>query len=109
MVAVRCVRAIFDPRAGMVQMAVKNCLLSLIVIDAAVVLAMAGRFWACMSCVLLCRPCFWAAGSRRPEVGSKGTRRRCQTAPGLITLGVAVDAKRLQVDRHRLGPRSNGS
>jgi hypothetical protein len=52
-VGVRCGRAILDPRAGIVQQAVGNCLLSLIVIDAAAVLAMDGRFWACMVLLLL--------------------------------------------------------
>ena len=52
-IGVRCGRAILDPRAGFVQLAVKNCLLSLIVINAAAVLAMDGRFWACMVLLLL--------------------------------------------------------
>ena len=49
----RCVRAILDPRARLVQLAVRNCLMSLIVIDAAVVLGMAGPTWACLVLVLL--------------------------------------------------------
>ncbi len=52
-IGVRCGRAILDPRAGMVQVAVKNCLLSLIVIDAAAVMGMDGPFWACMILLLL--------------------------------------------------------
>ncbi|HEX4145365.1 MAG TPA: UbiA family prenyltransferase [Pirellulales bacterium] len=48
MVAIRCGWAILDPRAGIVQLAVRNCLLSLILIDAAAVLAVDGRFWACV-------------------------------------------------------------
>ena len=52
-IAVRCGRAILDPRAGMVQLAVKNCLLSLVVIDAAVVLAIDGTFWACIVLLLV--------------------------------------------------------
>jgi 4-hydroxybenzoate polyprenyltransferase len=52
-IGVRCVRAISDPQSGMVQVAVKNCLLSLIVIDAAVVMGMDGQFWACMVLLLV--------------------------------------------------------
>ena len=37
----------------MVQLAVRNCLLSLVVIDAAVVLAMDGRFWTCVVLLLV--------------------------------------------------------
>ncbi len=53
LVAHRCVRAILDPRARLVQLAVRNCLMSLIVIDAAIVLGMAGSGWACAILVLL--------------------------------------------------------
>jgi 4-hydroxybenzoate polyprenyltransferase len=53
MLGVRCGRAILDPRAAIVQLAVRNCLLSLILIDAAAVLAMDGRFWSCMVLLLV--------------------------------------------------------
>ncbi|HTU24391.1 MAG TPA: UbiA family prenyltransferase [Pirellulales bacterium] len=53
MVGARCGLAIFDPRAQVVQMAVRNCLLSLIIIDAAVVWGMAGSFWACAVALLV--------------------------------------------------------
>ena len=42
MVVWRCVRAIIDPRPVVVQAAVKNCILSLIIIDAGAALATAG-------------------------------------------------------------------
>ena len=94
-VGVRCGRAILDPRAGMVQLAVKNCLLSLIVIDAAAVLAIDGTFWACMVLLLVVPAMLLGrAGFLRPKPGAGWVRL---TAPG-----VAVGAKRLQIDRHRL-------
>jgi len=53
LVGLRCGRAVLDPQAGIVQLAVRNCLLSLIVIDAAAVWAMDGRFWACAVVLLV--------------------------------------------------------
>jgi UbiA prenyltransferase family protein len=49
----RCLRAVLDPRAKLVQLAVRNCLVSLIVIDAAITLGMAGSAWACVVLALL--------------------------------------------------------
>jgi 4-hydroxybenzoate polyprenyltransferase len=53
LVAWRCLRAVADPRPAIVQMAVKNCILSLIVIDAAACLATRGTFEAAMILTLL--------------------------------------------------------
>lgn len=42
----RCVTAIIDPIAGNVQTAVKHCIMTLIILDAAVILAIAGPLFA---------------------------------------------------------------
>ena len=49
----RCVRAIAWPQPRLVQAAVKNCIHSLIVLDAAVCLAIGGQFWAIVILALL--------------------------------------------------------
>ena len=49
----RCLRAIADPRPLVVQQAVKNCILSLIVIDAGDCLATAGLLPAVLILLLL--------------------------------------------------------
>ncbi len=49
----RCVRAIARPSPPLVQVAVKNCIHSLIVLDAAVCLAIQGQFWAIVVLALL--------------------------------------------------------
>ena len=93
LVAHRCVRAILDPQARLVQLAVRNCLMSLIVIDAAIVLGMAGS----------------GLGLRDSRaVGSgdvfgpldfgdlaSGPRAACLASIPRFT---AIDAKRLQID-----------
>jgi hypothetical protein len=53
LLGLRCVRAIIDPRPAMVQMVVKTCILSLIVIDAAVVYAASGPYLAVAVLALL--------------------------------------------------------
>ena len=53
MVTWRCMRAVADPRPIVVQMAVKNCILSLIVIDAAACLATTGALPALMILALI--------------------------------------------------------
>ena len=49
----RCVRAVARPEPPLVQAAVKNCIHSLIVLDAAVCLAIQGQFWAIVVLALL--------------------------------------------------------
>lgn len=49
----RCALAVIDPSAARVQTAVKNCILSLIVLDAAACFAVRGIFWATMILVLI--------------------------------------------------------
>ncbi len=53
LVSWRCVRAVVDPRPLIVQMAVKNCILSLIVIDAGACLATTGPLPAVLILMLL--------------------------------------------------------
>jgi len=49
----RCLRAAMDPIPGRVQTAVKHCILSLVILDAAVCYAARGTFWAVMILLLL--------------------------------------------------------
>lgn len=49
----RCVRAVVEPAPHLVQQAVKQCLLSLVVLDAAVCFAVRGAFWATVIVLLL--------------------------------------------------------
>lgn len=58
LIAWRCVWAIFDPVPWRVQMAVKQCILSLIVIDAAACFAFRGTAWSVAILVLLV-PTMW--------------------------------------------------
>jgi len=53
LIGVRLARAIIDPRPATVQLAVKNAILSIIVIDAGAALAVAGSFWATALVLLL--------------------------------------------------------
>jgi 4-hydroxybenzoate polyprenyltransferase len=49
----RCLRAIVDPRPALVQAAVKNCILSLVVLDAGACLAVQDIFWGLVILALL--------------------------------------------------------
>lgn len=53
----RCLRAVVDPRPAMVQIAVKHCLLSLIMLDAAVCVAVRGQPWP-LAILALIAPAF---------------------------------------------------
>ncbi len=53
LIGYRCLRAVFDPRPPVVQLAVKNCIFSLIVIDAAAVLAAQEIVWGIVILLLL--------------------------------------------------------
>jgi 4-hydroxybenzoate polyprenyltransferase len=52
LIAWRCGRAVITPSPGNVQAAVKHCILSLILLDAVVVFAVRGGFWAVMVMLL---------------------------------------------------------
>lgn len=49
----RCLVAVFDPRPQRVQMAVKNCLMSIIILDAALVMLVCGVGWSLVVLSLL--------------------------------------------------------
>jgi 4-hydroxybenzoate polyprenyltransferase len=49
----RCLRAVFDPSPAMVQAAVRHCIFSLVMLDAAACLAVRGPFWAIAILLLL--------------------------------------------------------
>ncbi len=49
----RCVRAVIEPVPARVQIAVKQCILSLVILDAAVCCVVRGTFWAVMILLLL--------------------------------------------------------
>jgi 4-hydroxybenzoate polyprenyltransferase len=53
MIAWRCLAAVFDPSPGHVQYAVKNCIFSLIVLDALIVYGSRGMWWAVAVLLLL--------------------------------------------------------
>lgn len=53
MIAWRCLAAVFDPSPGRVQYAVKNCIFSLIVLDAVIVYGARGLPWAVVVLLLL--------------------------------------------------------
>lgn len=52
-IARRCVLAVMQPRPEFVQAAVRHCLRSIIVIDAAIVLGFCGVYWGCAVLLLL--------------------------------------------------------
>jgi hypothetical protein len=52
-IARRCVLAILQPTPDRVQAAVKNSILSLIVINAGITLGVCGMFWGCAVLLLL--------------------------------------------------------
>jgi hypothetical protein len=49
----RCLAAVMEPTPWRVQMAVKHCILSLVILDAAACFAVRGMFWAVMILLLL--------------------------------------------------------
>jgi 4-hydroxybenzoate polyprenyltransferase len=49
----RCLRAVLDPRPGNVQAAVRNCIFSLVILDAGACLAVQDRFWGLVILALL--------------------------------------------------------
>lgn len=53
LIGYRCLRAVFDPRPEMVQAAVRNCIFSLVVMDAAACLAVQEMFWGVVILLLL--------------------------------------------------------
>jgi 4-hydroxybenzoate polyprenyltransferase len=53
MLGYRCLRAVLDPRPPLVQVAVRNCIFALVIIDAAAVLAVQEMFWGVMILLLL--------------------------------------------------------
>ncbi|MEX0979204.1 MAG: UbiA family prenyltransferase [Pirellulales bacterium] len=53
LIAYRCLRAVMEPRAELVQAAVKNCIFSLVVMDAAACLAVQEIFWGLVILLLL--------------------------------------------------------
>jgi 4-hydroxybenzoate polyprenyltransferase len=53
LIAWRSVRAVINPRPAYVQLAVRNCIFALVVLDAAAVLAVQDRFWALAILALL--------------------------------------------------------
>jgi 4-hydroxybenzoate polyprenyltransferase len=53
LIAGRCVRAVVDPRPQWVQAAVRNCIFSLIILDAAACLAVQDAFWGVAILLLL--------------------------------------------------------
>lgn len=53
LIGYRCLRAVFDPRPALVQAAVRNCIFSLVFIDAAACLAAQEMFWGVVILLLL--------------------------------------------------------
>ena len=53
LIGYRCLRAVFDPRAELVQAAVRNCIFSLVVMDAAACLAVQEMLWGVVILLLL--------------------------------------------------------
>lgn len=53
LIGYRCLRAVFDPRPEFVQAAVRNCIFSLVVMDAAACLAVQEMFWGVVILLLL--------------------------------------------------------
>ncbi len=53
LIGYRCLRAVLDPRPALVQVAVRNCIFSLVIIDAAACLAAQEMFWGVLILLLL--------------------------------------------------------
>ncbi len=53
LIGYRCLRAVLDPRPAMVQVAVRNCIFALVILDAAACLAVQEKFWGVVILLLL--------------------------------------------------------